>query len=327
MSGPFDFADVAGAAVALRALPPGANDRLAQRVLRGESPLAAAAELTRRGDGRGHRPLVGAAAFATPDELGALAQVEGPSGTDALACVALASWLPPASRLAAVEALGRATVTPRSLAALAELAAAQKPMPQALKALADVTARAAGLRDEAERLRTTARQMREGVRGVIHRQEHQRKVAAGETHPVMGLLVGDEGDFLAGLVPPIADGAREALMPALVALLRSPAEARSQRALAVLQRRWREVAAPALSCAARTPAKAKEAAAALAAVKALAAMGAGDDLVAVVAVTAGAVRAAALAELERAIERGATDIDAQLLSQALERVGPGAART
>jgi hypothetical protein len=96
--------------------------------------------------------------------------------------------------------------------------------------------------------------------------------------------------------------------------------------LAVLQRRWREVAAPVVSCAARTPAKAKEAAAALAAVKALAAMGAHDELVATVAVTAGAVRAAAIAELERAVERGATDIDAQLLSRALERVGAGAAR-
>lgn len=320
MSDPFDFADVAGVGAALRALPPGANDRLAQRVLRGESPLSAAAELTRRGDARGHRSLVGAAAFASPDDLGALALVEGPAGTDALACVALASWLPPASRLAAVEALARAPVTARGYAALAELAAAQKPMPQAVSALADMAPKAVGVRDEAERLRAMAKQMRDGVRGVIHRQEHQRKVASGELHPALGLLVGDEGDFLAGLVPPIADGAREALMPALMALLRSPIEARRARVLAMLQRRWREVAAPVVSCAARTPAKAKEAAVALAAVKALAAMGANDDLVAVVAVTAGAVRAAAIAELERAVERGATDIDAQLLSRALERL-------
>ncbi len=320
MSDPFDFADVAGVGAALRALPPSANDRLAQRVLRGESPLSAAAELTRRGDDRGLRALAGAAAFASPDELSALATVPGATGADALACVALASWLPPASRLAAVEALGRAPATARSYAALAELAAAQKPMPQAAKVLAEVTPRAAPMAIEAERLRATAKQMREGVRGVIHRQEHQRKVAAGELHPVVGLLVGDEGEFLAGVVPPIADGAREALLPALVALLRSPVEARRQRALALLQRRWREVAAPALSCAARTPAKAKEAAAALAVVKALAGVGAHDDLVAVVAMTTGAVRAAAIAELERAVERGATDIDAQLLSRALERL-------
>ena len=320
MSDPFDFADVAGVGAALRALPPSANDRLAQRVLRGESPLSAAAELTRRGDDRGLRALAGAAAFASPDELSALATVPGATGADALACVALASWLPPASRLAAVEALGRAPATARSYAALAELAAAQKPMPQAAKVLAEVTPRAAPMAIEAERLRATAKQMREGVRGVIHRQEHQRKVAAGELHPGVGLLVGDEGEFLAGVVPPIADGAREALLPALVALLRSPVEARRQRALALLQRRWREVAAPALSCAARTPAKAKEAAAALAVVKALAGVGAHDDLVAVVAMTTGAVRAAAIAELERAVERGATDIDAQLLSRALERL-------
>jgi len=326
MSDPFDFADVAGVGAALRALPAGASDRLAQRVVRGESPLSPAAELTRRGDPRGHRVLAGAAAFAAPDELAPLALVEGPTGTDALACVALASWLPPAARLAAVEALARAPVTPRGYAALAELAAAQKPMPQAVSGLADVTPRAVGVREEGERLRAMAKQMRDGVRGVIHRQEHQRKVASGELHPVMGLLVGDEGDFLAGLVPPIADGAREALMPALMALLRSPIEARRARVLAVLQRRWREVAAPVVSCVARTPAKAKEAAAALAAVKALAAMGAHDELVATVAVTAGAVRAAAIAELERAVERGATDIDAQLLSRALERVGAGAAR-
>ena len=64
MNGPFDFADVAGPAAALRALPESANDRLAERVQRGESPLAAAAELVRRGDDRGLRALAGAAAFA-----------------------------------------------------------------------------------------------------------------------------------------------------------------------------------------------------------------------------------------------------------------------
>lgn len=318
MSDPFDFSDVAGAAAALGRLPAEAGDRLAARVLRGDAPLAAAAELVRRGDDRGARALVGAAAFALPEELAVLAGA-GPAGEDALACVALATWLPAPARLAAVEGLGRGAATARGLAALAELAAAQKPMAQAVKGLAEVTARTVGLREEAERLRATARQMREGVRGVIHRQEHQRKVASGELHPVVGMLVGDEGEFLAGIVPPIADGAREGLVPALVTLLRSPVEARRQRVLAVLQRRWREVAASAVSCAARTPAKAKEATAALAAVKALAGMGAHDDLVAVAAVTAGAVRAAALAELERAVERGATDIDAVLLSRALER--------
>lgn len=326
MNGPFDFADVAGPAAALRALPATANDRLAERVQRGESPLAAAAELVRRGDDRGLRALAGAVAFALPEELAALATVPGAVGADALACVALASWLPLPSRQAAAEALARAPATARSYAALAELAAAQKPMPQAVKALAEVTPRAAAVRDEAERLRAVAKQMRDGVRGVIHRQEHQRKVAAGELPAALGLLVGDEGEFLAGIVPPIADGAREALLPALVALLRSPVEARRQRALALLQRRWREVAGAAVSCAARTPAKAKEAAAALAAVKALAGMGAHDELVATVAVTSGAVRAAAIAELEKAVERGATDIDARLLSSALERVGPGTAK-
>lgn len=320
MNDPFDFTDVAGPGATLRSLPASANDRLAARVLRGESPLAAAAELVRRGDARGLRALAGAAAFAQPDELSALALAPAPIGPDALACVALASWLPMAVRLAAMEALGHAPASAPSYAALTELNAAQRSIPQAARALAALSPRAVAVRDEGERLRAVARQVRDGVRGVLFRQEQQRKIAVGALHPIVGMLVGDEGDFLAAIVPPIADEAREGLVAPWLALLRSPVEARRERVVALLQRRWREVAALPVSCAARTPAKARELAAALAAVQALAGMGAHDDLVAVVAVTAGAVRTTAVAALERAVERGATDIDAALLAFALDRM-------
>jgi hypothetical protein len=319
---PFAFDDVTGTAATLSALPAALNERLAARAVRGESPLAAAAELARRGDLRGLEALTGAAAFAAPEDLAVIALAGGAVGADALACVALAPWLAAPSRVAAVEALGRATLTAASYAAVSVAAErAPKPIgPLAATVLADMATRAAGpLRDEQKQLLSVARQVQEGVRGVIHRQELQRRVARGALHPIVGMLTGDDGEFLAGTLPPIDDGAREGLIAPLVTLLRAPNDARRAQVLGLLQRRWREVAAPALSCVARTPLKHKESAVTLAAVRALAAMGALDELAAVVGSGGGPVRAAALAELTKALARGATDVDRALVDAAMRR--------
>jgi hypothetical protein len=318
---PFALDDVAGGAAQLSTLPAALNDRLARRVTLGENPLAAAAELTRRGDPRGLRALVGAAAFAAPEDLAALA-LAGDAGAESLAVVSLAQWLPTASRDASVDALARASLTPATFAALAELVDGPKkpPWSRASAVLADMTPRAVGtVRDEAAKLRSIARQMREGARGVIHRQECQRKVASGALHPVAAMLIGDDGAFLAGLLPPIADAAREGLVAPLVTLLRAPSDERRTQVLGFLQRRWKELAAPALSCVARTALKHKESGATLAATRALSAMGALDELAAVVASTAGPVQLLARTELTRALQKPVTEYDRALVDAALLR--------
>ncbi len=318
----FAFDDVAGAGASLASLPPDRNDRLWARVLRGESPLASAAELARRGDLRPLRALVGAAAWVAPEDLAMLVRA-GDVGVDALAAVALAAWLPVNARVAAVEALHTAPVTAASLAALTELASGprQPPAPQASAALGDVTARASKpLRDEAERLRGVAKQLRDGVRGVIHRQQFQRAVAGAALHPIVGMLTGDDGAFLAGLLPPLVDDAREGLVAPLLTVLRAPGDDARAKVLGFLQRRWRELAALPLSCAARTPSKHKESAASLAAVKALAAMGALDELAAVVGSATGAVKQAAATELTKALPRAGGDVDRALVDAAMARV-------
>lgn len=319
---PFALDDVAGAAQQLATLPPSANDRLAARVQLGENPLAAAAELTRRGDPRALRALLGAVAFAAPEDLSALSGPGGAAGADALACVALAQWLPAPSRDAAVDALARATLTPAAFAAVSELVEGPKkpPWSRASAALADMTPRAVGaVRDEATKLRTFARHMREGTRGVIQRQEAQRKIASGALHPVVGMLMGDDGALLAGLLPPIADAAREGLVAPLVTLLRAPSDERRAQVLGFLQRRWRELAAPALSCVARTPLKHKESGATLAAARALVAMGAIDELAAVAASGSGAAQQLCVAELTKALQREGVEFDRALAEAALRR--------
>jgi hypothetical protein len=300
MEDPFAFEDVAGAFAALHNA---SSERLYDRLVRGEQPLAAAAELARRGDLRAHRAMVGCAAFLTPEEVPVLALC-GDAGADALAFVALATWLPLPLRVAAVSSMGTASPTAAVFAALQELSqgAQRPPQAQAVSALADVSARVSNAaREECTRLRDVARQVREGHGSVIRRQGFQREVAAGTLHPLVGVLLVDEGEFLAGMLPPIADGAREALVTPLLGVLRGTHEDRRQRCLGFLQRRWRDVAVAALSCAARTVSKQREGA--LAAVRALAAMGAHDDLVYAVGSTSGAVRMSALNELLKVVER------------------------
>lgn len=319
---PFALDDVTGGASVLRALPPEAEPRLVARYLRGENPLAAGAELCRRGDARALAALTGAVAYLAPEDLGSLADCGGDAGSSALAAAVLASWLTPAQRVAAAEALGRANVTSASYAALAEIAEGAKkpPWSQAAAALAVVGPKApTPVRDEMERLRTVARQVRDGVRGVLRRQEFQRAIASGSLHPAVASLVGDGGEFLAGLLPPIADAAREPLTPYLLTALRAPADDVRAKILGFLQRRWREVAAAPLGGVARTTFKPRDVGIALAAVRALAALGAHDDLVTVTGAMSGAVRGAALGELAKVAERGALEADGALVNAALTR--------
>lgn len=319
---PFALDDVSGGASVLRALPPEAAARLVARYLRGENPLAAGAELCRRGDSRALAALTGAAAYLAPEDLSALADCGADAGSSALAAVTLAPWLTPAQRVAAAEALGRASVTAAGYAALAEIAEGAKkpPWSQAAAALAVVGPKATTpVRDEMERLRTVARQVRDGVRGVLRRQEFQRAIASGALHPAVAFLVGDGGEFLAGLLPPIADSAREPLTPYLLTAMRAPADEVRAKILGFLQRRWREVAAAPLGCVARTTFKPRDVGIALASVRALAAVGAHDELVAVVGAMSGAVRGAALGELAKVAERGALEADGALVTAALVR--------
>ena len=318
MSGALDFSDVAGDATALDALPSESNARLFARWSYGPNPLVAGAALLRRGDLRAMPGVLGAAVFLTPEDVGAL-RVAGAPGTDALAAVTLCAWVPMNSRVAAAEALASATVTAAGYAALAELVAGPKVPVRAAaeRALADVAPQARGAtRDRGEQWRLYAAQVRDGRRNPLQRQELQRAIAAADVHPVMGLLVGDDGAFLAGLLPPIDDAARAPLLPFLLATARTDKEALRAKVFGVFQRRWREVAAGALSAVARTPMKAREAGVGALATRALGAMGATEALVAATAYGGAAARVAALADLAKLAERVA-EVDGAELQEAL----------
>ena len=305
MSAGLDFSDVAGEGAALDALPPERSARLFERWGYGPNPLPAGAALLRRGDLRPMQGLLGAAVFLAPDDVGAL-RAAGASGTDALAAVALCAWAPMNARVAAAEALAGATVTAAGYAALAELVAGPKVPVRAAaeRVLADVAPQAQGtLRAQGEQWRLYAAQVRDGRRNPLQKQELQRAIAAADVHPVMGLLLGDDGAFMAGLLPPIDDGARSPLLPYLLATARTDKEPLRVKVFGVFQRRWREAASGALSAVARTPMKAREAGVGAQAARALGAMGATEALVAVAAHGATAARAAALADLAKLGER------------------------
>jgi hypothetical protein len=306
VSGALDFSDVAGDAEALDALPPERNARLFARWSYGPNPLAAGAALLRRGDLRAMQGMLGAAAFVAPEDLASL-RCAGAPGADALAAVMLCAWVPSNARVAAAEALAGATVSPASYAALREVVAGPKVPVRASaeRVLADVAPQAHGAtREQGEQWRLYAAQVREGRRNPLQKQELQRAIAAADVHPVMGLMVADDGAFLAGLLPPIDDAARAPALPFLLATARTDKEALRGKVFGVFQRRWRELAAGALSAVARTPMKAREAGVGAMATKALAAMGATEALVAAAAHGAtAAARAAALTELAKLGDR------------------------
>lgn len=295
MSGPADFDDVAGDGAALDALAPELNDRLLARWSAGPGPLPAGAALLRRGDLRAGAGVLGAAVFLAAEDVGSL-RATGAAGSDALAAVVLCAWAPMAQRVAAAEALAGAAVTSAGYAALAEAAAGPKVPVRASaeRVLADVAPQAAGpVREAGDRWRLYARQLREGRRNPLQRQELQRAIAAADVHPVVGLLVGDDGSFLAGVVPPIDDAARAPLLPYLMATARTDPEALRVKVFGAFQRRWREVAAGTLSAVARTPLKAREAGIGALAVRALVAMGATESLDAIAAYGGAAAKAEA----------------------------------
>jgi len=317
VAGLFDLEDVRGGRDALGAVE---GARLWARARLGEAPLAAAAELAARGDPEAAAMLSGAAAFAGPDELGALAQHA--VGVDGLCAVVLAPWIAPASRVAAAEALGQGEALPASLAALGHLADGDKkpPWAQASRALAALVVRATPeARREADRIREAARHVRDGVQGELRRQRYLREVASGGIHPVVGSLVGDTGAFFAGLLPPIEDIARTALVPFLVTVLRGPSEPARQRVLAMFQRRWREPAGPSLSAIARTSLRGREASLGPMVVRALDSLGALDGLAAALGCAPGPVRVAALGALESLSPRTLADCEPTLLDAALHR--------
>ncbi len=314
---PFALDDVSGGHDTLAALPPGATEALSARVLYGIAPLCAAAELARRGDRRYARALVGAAAFLDAEDVLVLATL--PGGPDALAGLLLAPGLQAPLRVAAAGALTHAQPTPAALAALAETADGPRRVQGAGSALTELSLRAgAALQEEAERLRTVGRHVRDRVRGTLRRQELQRAVASASLHPAVAWLAGDV-DFLAGLLPPVADAAREPLVPHLLAAARGGDDALRARVAGLLHRRWRDVAGTALACIARTPLKGRDAALGPWMVAALGTMGAVEDLVAVAGAASGVVRAAAVTELARVPGRQRAELDPAVLAAALAR--------
>ena len=173
----------------------------------------------------------------------------------ALATVSAASSALPPQAAAATSA----SVAP--IAASAFVAIAPTPASRAFmgvrasaeRVLADVAPQARGTnRDQGEQWRSYAAQVRDGRRNPLQKQELQRAIAAADVHPVMGLMVADDGGFLAGLLPPIDDAARAPLLPFLLATARTDKEVLRGKVFGVFQRRWREVAAGALSAVART---------------------------------------------------------------------------
>lgn len=324
-SDPFALDAVSGGHDALAALPPSAAEALTARVFRGLSPLCAAAELVRRGDLRTARVLVGAAAYLDAEDVGVLAVV--PGGSDALAGLLLAPGLAPVVRTSAAAALAGAHPTAAALAALAETSDGPRRVQGAAASLAELTLRAdPAVQDDAERLRSVGRQVRDKVRGTLRRQELQRAVASATLHPVVAWLAGDT-DFLAAILPPVADAARETLLPHLLAAARGGDESLRSQVVGLLHRRWRDVAAAPLSCIVRTPWRGRDASLGPLFITALGTLGAVDELVSVVGASVsiggmggmGTVRLTALGELSRVSPKIRGEIDPALFTAALAR--------
>lgn len=300
-------------------------ERLRVALRTAPSPLDAAAALARRGDPEGARALAFALAFADPSQVPALAGRDDPALSDALAAGVLGAALPNALREACAAALETAAVTPAALAALGEVAEGAKrpPWSHASRALAEAVARSSvASRAEAERLRGMARQVRAGEGGSGRRLSFQREIARGTLHPVVGALL--DLDFLAGIVPPVADHVAPTLVPVALVAARAATDAQRPKVLALIQRRWGDVAGLAVSCAVRSPGRPKEDPLRVALVGTLGLMGAHEALAACAAVAVGAARAAAVQELSRAMERGPLDAPEGLVSAALARAATDA---
>ena len=323
MSDPLGFDDVAGEGEVLDRCD---HERLFARWTLGPAPLSAGAALLRAGDQRVLPGLLGAAAFLAPEDVAAL-RGAGAAGTDALAALMLCPWASMPSRVRAVEAMAGASVTVGQYVALREIVDGPKLAVRAAAepVIADVAPQIRGaLKEQADRLYQYGVQLREGRRNPLQRQELQRAMAANDVHPVLGFLVRDDGSYLAGLLPPVQDAARAPLLPYLLAAARTDHEPTREKVFGIFQRRWREVAAPALSAIARTPFKTRDAALAVHAVRSLAAMGAIDALAAAAAFGVTSARVAALAELPKrlpdcdravlvaAVARASQDPDAQV---------------
>ncbi|MEZ4394743.1 MAG: hypothetical protein R3A48_27020 [Polyangiales bacterium] len=282
------------------------------------APLAAAAELTRRGDLDAARCLAAAAAFATPQEILALGATDDVVVSDALGAGVLSATLAPASREACATALETAGVSPAALAALAEVAEGPKrpPWAHAGRALECALARSAlEQRLDADRLRHVAKQLRAGEGGSSRRIAYQRDIARGVVHPVVAAMV--DVDFLCGVVAPMDDAAAPALVPIALLAARSAPDALRGKALALIQRRWSAVAAPPLSAAVRASARPKDEPLRAALLATLGALGAAEPLARCAASCAGATRAAALTELARVFARAQAEVPEATLRAAL----------
>lgn len=319
------FDDYAGFDSALNAsLSALSLDSVYLRALVGPAPLSPMAELARRAHPSAPgalSALTGCAAFVSQQDLDVLLSA-GPVGLDALATVALCTAVAPATREAAAELLGQTSLTAPSLAALTELVEGPKSPPRAHaeRALSLALPRvSSGDIETAERLRSRAQQVRDKVRGPFHRQELQRAVAQASLHPIVALLVHDNGDFLTGLIPPIADDARRPLLPVVVAVSRVATEPLRTKLFAVFQRRWRETAQTTLSALARTPHRARDGAVGELCTRALGALGALDELSSVIFAGVGSTRRVGLELLAPVLERQSFDGDTVRLSAALDR--------
>ncbi len=315
---PFDFADLPLEHAALRALPdsPESRARLRERAERGPVPSCAAAVLAERGDAWSIATLASIAPFLDRPDLESLATSDV---SDAVACVAAAVTVPVAARQTAVELLTRMPVTPGSFAVLSDLGERERePVAKAARA---------GAADMALRLDKTDRAESDRQRGRgalirawtgIRRQELQREFATGSIAPCIAVLAGDPS-FLAGLVPPIADEARPALVPALLASARGADETVRAKLFALLQGRFRDVAHEPLSLLARfVSLKGRDARVPVLALERLVAFGAWRNVIVAIASGTPEVRATALQTLTAANTRAATEMDRAFAEQAAE---------
>jgi hypothetical protein len=309
---PFDFADLPLEHAALRTVADRDDTRvrLRERAERGPVPSCAAAVLAERGDPWALATLSLLAPFLDRPDLEALAHS---TATDAIACTAAAVNAPGPVRQTAVELIARLPPSPCAHAVLAELA--DRPRDPVAKAARGVASDMAMRLDKAAR----AESDRQRARGAlvrtwtgIRRQELQREVATGSLAPCVAVVCGDP-EFLAGLVPPIDDAVRPALVPALFAAARGADEQSRSRLFALFQGRFRDVAREPLSLLARFVAlKGRDARVPALAVERLVAFGAWRDVVAAIVTGTNEVRSAALAAMQPSTTRTANDLDREL---------------
>lgn len=299
-----------------------ATSPAAHRVIlvEGSAPLASAAALALLGERFAARCLATAAAFATPPSISALAQVDDPVVSDALAAAALSPTLNPPLREAAAAALERGAVTAAVLAALAEIAEGPKrpPWSHAVKSLDAALARSeTSQRQEAERTRHIARQLRAGEGAWQRRIAYQRDIARGAVHPIVAALI--DANFLTGIVAPIEDDVAPALIPLALLAARSAQDPLRGKALALIQRRWSALASLPLSAAVRESVRPKDEPLRAAMIATLGTLGAVDALMRCVTACAGATRGAALEELARLWSRAQAELPEALLRASLAR--------